>query len=125
MYLRHSTVHKEGKTHTYWRLVRSVRRGGKVRQETVAQLGELDAQGRAKAQALARRMTGPAEQRELFEQASIGQDEPVAVRLDQVRVERSLGNLPRRSSCEASARSDFSSVRPPRQPRALAARRPA
>jgi transposase len=89
MYLRHSTVHKGGKTHTYWRLVRSVRRGGKVRQETVAQLGELDAQGRAKAQALARRMTGRAEQRELFEQVPTGQDEPVAVRLDQVRVERS------------------------------------
>jgi hypothetical protein len=39
MYLRHSTVTKNGKTHTYWRLVRSVRIGTKVRQETVAQLG--------------------------------------------------------------------------------------
>ena len=39
MYLRHTTVHKDGKTHTYWRLVRSVRRGRKVVQETVAQLG--------------------------------------------------------------------------------------
>jgi hypothetical protein len=29
MYLRHSTIRKNGKTHTYWRLVRSVRRGGK------------------------------------------------------------------------------------------------
>src|SRR5262249_35686156 len=76
VYLRHSTVHKEGKAHTYWRLVRSVRRGGKVRQETVAQLGELDAQGRAKAQALARRITGRAEQRELFEQAPGAEDEP-------------------------------------------------
>ena len=46
MYLRHSTIRKDGKTHTYWRLVRSVRRDGKVRQETVAQLGELDAEGR-------------------------------------------------------------------------------
>ena len=46
MYLRHSTVRKDGKEHTYWRLVRSVRRGGKVVQETVAQLGELDAKGR-------------------------------------------------------------------------------
>ena len=33
MYLRHSTVRKDGKTHTYWRLVRSVRRNGKVVQE--------------------------------------------------------------------------------------------
>ena len=58
MYLRHSTVRKDGKTHTYWRLVRSVRRGRKVVQETVAQLGEIDAEGRAKATALARRITG-------------------------------------------------------------------
>jgi len=58
MYLRHSTRRKDGKTHTYWRLVRSVRRGGKVVQETVAQLGELDAQGRANARDLAFAMTG-------------------------------------------------------------------
>ena len=53
MYLRHTTVRKNGKTHSYWRLVRSVRRGRKVVQETVAQLGELDAQGRARARSLA------------------------------------------------------------------------
>ena len=58
MYLRHSTVRKAGKTRTYWRLVRSVRRNGKVKQETVAQLGELDEQGRADARALAEAMTG-------------------------------------------------------------------
>jgi len=52
VYLRHSTKRKDGKTHTYWRLVRSVRRGRKVFQETVAQLGELDAQGRARAKGL-------------------------------------------------------------------------
>ena len=80
MYLRHSTVHKAGKTHTYWRLVRSVRCGAKVRQETVAQLGELDAQGRAQAQALARRITGRAEQRELFEQAPRVKDAGALVR---------------------------------------------
>ena len=49
MYLRHTTRRKDGKSHVYWRLVRSVRRGGKVVQETVAQLGELDAEGRARA----------------------------------------------------------------------------
>jgi hypothetical protein len=43
MYLRHTTVRKNGKTHSYWRLVRSVRRACRVVQETVAQLGELDA----------------------------------------------------------------------------------
>jgi len=52
VYLRHSNVRRNGKVHTYWRLVRSVRVGGKVRQETVANLGELDAVGQAKASAL-------------------------------------------------------------------------
>lgn len=87
MYLRHSTVRKNGKTHKYWRLVRSVRRGNKVRQETVAQLGELDAQGWAHAQALARKITGRSEQRDLFEAPS-PTPMKVEVRLDQVRLER-------------------------------------
>lgn len=87
MYLRHASRLKDGKEHVYWRLVRSVRRNGKVCQEIVAYLGELDAAGRAKAQALARRITGRGEQRELFEEAApIAQS--VAVRLDQLRVER-------------------------------------
>ena len=88
LYLRHSTVKKDGKTHTYWRLVRSVRVGSKVIQKTVAQLGELDAAGRADAKQLARRITGRAsEQRDLFEAAP----EPgrrIAVKLDQVRIEK-------------------------------------
>jgi transposase len=88
MYLRHSTIRKNGKTHTYWRLVRSVRRNGKVVQETVAQLGELDELGRARARKLARQITGRGEQRELFE-ASLGEEQPVAVRLDGVFTERS------------------------------------
>jgi len=88
VYLRHSTVRKDGKTHIYWRLVRSVRRGRKVTQETVAHLGELDAQGRARARGLALQITGRTEQYELFEQRA-GPSEPVAVRLDQVRLERS------------------------------------
>jgi transposase len=87
VYLRHSKVHKDGKTHTYWRLVRSVRRNGKVVQETVAQLGELDAEGRAKAKALARQITGRGHQRELFEPPGV-EDAPVAVRLKQLRLER-------------------------------------
>ncbi len=88
MYLRHSTVCKDGKTHTYWRLVRSVRRGRRVVQETVAQLGELDAQGRARARSLALTITGRAEQYDMFE-APTAVREAVAVRLDQVRLERS------------------------------------
>ena len=87
MYLRHSVVRKGGKAHTYWRLVRSVRRGGTVVQETAAQLGELDARGRAQAKLLARQLTGRGDQRELFEAEGPG-GETVAVRLDRVRVER-------------------------------------
>ncbi len=88
MYLRHSIRRKDGKAHVSWRLVRSVRRHGKVVQETVAHLGELDAQGRARARALARTITGRDEQRELFED-STPDPAPVPVRLDQIRLERS------------------------------------
>jgi len=87
LYLRHKARHKDGKDHVYWQLVRSVRRNGKVHQETVAQLGELDAAGRAKAQALARRITGRGDQRELFEEVAPAPSS-VEVRLDQLRVER-------------------------------------
>ena len=73
MYLRHTTRRKDGKTHVYWRLVRSVRRGRKVRQETVAQLGELDAEGRARAQALARSITDEGDGRS---QACLFDDDP-------------------------------------------------
>jgi hypothetical protein len=88
MYLRHSTRRKDGKGHTYWRLVRSVRRDGKVVQETVAQLGELDAQGRASARDLALVMTGRnSSQCDLFED-SRPLAEKVTVRLNKLRVER-------------------------------------
>ncbi len=89
MYLRHSTVKRNGKTHRYWRLVRSVRRGGKVCQETVASLGELDAKGRARASALARHFLGErAEQLDFFEDRT--SFEPVSVQLNKVRVEGGL-----------------------------------
>jgi hypothetical protein len=52
MYLRHTTIRKDGKVHRYWRLVRSVRVGRRVIQQTVAQLGELDEHGRVQARAL-------------------------------------------------------------------------
>jgi len=90
MYLRHSTTRKNGKSHTYWRLVRSVRHGSKVRQETVAHLGELDLKGRAKASALAKHFLGrKTAQLEFFDNET--PCEPMPVRLDQVRVERSRG----------------------------------
>lgn len=89
MYLRHTTRRKDGKTHVYWQLVRSVRRGRKVVQETVAHLGELDAQGRARAVALARQISGRAaesSQGRLFEPTE--PNVAVAVRLDAIRLER-------------------------------------
>ena len=90
MYLRHTTRRKDGKVHVYWQLVRSVRRGRKVVQETVAQLGELDAEGRARATLLARQITGrgdEARQASLFDSETA--HETVKVRLGAVRLERS------------------------------------
>ena len=87
MYLRHSVRRKNGKQHSYWRLVGAVRRGGKLVQETVAQLGELDAEGRANARLLAQQISGRASQRELFE-AAAPEAQRVAVRLDRVCLER-------------------------------------
>jgi len=89
MYLRHTTRRKDGKVHRYWQLVRSVRIGRKVVQQTVAHLGELDAQGRARAQALARAMTGDREQPDLFFPEDA--DEAIPVRLQRIRLERGRG----------------------------------
>src|SRR5713101_3710643 len=86
MYLRHTTRRKDGKVHRYWRLVRSVRVGRKVVQQTVAHLGELDPDGRARAKALARAFTGDAVQADLFTPTEI--DEGIPVRLDRIRLER-------------------------------------
>lgn len=86
MYLRHSTRIKDGKTHTYWRLVQSIRCGRKVKQKTIAHLGELDEEGRAQARMLARQMTGRGEQIELFEEPAAPATVPVQI--DRVRLER-------------------------------------
>jgi transposase len=86
MYLRHSTVIKNGKTHTYWRLVRSVRVGTKVRQETVAQLGELDAKGRIAARHLADSIVGLERQPGFFDEEI--PTEPVTVVPSRLRLER-------------------------------------
>jgi transposase len=87
MYLRHTTIRKDGKVHRYWRLVRSVRVGRRVIQQTVAQLGELDEHGRIEARALARRLIGAPEQGALFDDGS--QHWTVPVRLKGIRIERS------------------------------------
>jgi len=87
MYLRYTTLKKDGKVHRYWRLVRSVRVGRRVIQQTVAQLGELDERGRLQARALARHLIGEPEQAGLFDDGK--QQMTVPVRLKGVRVERS------------------------------------
>ena len=86
MYLRHSVIKKDGKKHKYWRLVRSVRIGKKVRQETVLQLGELTKADRLRAQSLAQRLGGHQETPGLFDEPL--EREVAEIRLNGVRIER-------------------------------------
>jgi len=87
MYLRHTIRKKDGKVHRYWRLVRSVRIGRRVIQQTVAHLGELDEDGRIAARELAHRIIGAPEQAYLFKDGS--EQLTVPVRLKGLRIERS------------------------------------
>src|SRR5271165_2541856 len=87
MYLRHAIRKKDGKVHRYWCLVRSVRVGRRVIQQTVAHLGELDERGRIEARALARRLIGAPDEASLFNDGSDHLTAPV--RLKSVRIERS------------------------------------
>jgi transposase len=87
MYLRHTTRKKDGKVHRYWSLVRSVRVGRRVIQQTVAHLGELDERGRIEAQALARHLIGAPEHGQLFDDGS--DHLTVPVRLKGIAIERS------------------------------------
>lgn len=86
MYLRHTTRKKDGKVHRYWSLVRSVRVGRRVIQQTVAHLGELDEHGRLAARALSARLVGAPERAPLF--ADGAGDLTVPVRLKGIRIER-------------------------------------
>src|ERR1700750_2192353 len=87
MYLRHTIRKKDGKVHRYWSLVRSVRVGRRVIQQTVAQLGELDERGRIEARTLARQLIGTPGQAQLFKDGSEALTVPV--RLKGIRIERS------------------------------------
>jgi len=87
MYLRHVIRKKDGKVHRYWCLVRSVRVGRRVIQQTVAHLGGLDEQGRIEARALAHRLIGAPEQAQLFRDGT--EQLTVPVRLKGIRIERS------------------------------------
>src|SRR5262245_64823955 len=86
MYLRHSTVTKNGKTHTYWRLVRAVRIGPRVSQKTVAQLAELDERGRIAARHLADALVGLERQPGFFDDDL--PTEPITVDPSRLRLER-------------------------------------
>lgn len=86
MYLRHTTIRKNGKTRTYWRLVRSVRTGRVVKQVTVCQLGELDEEGRLAARQLADTLVGVERQPGLFDDPVPA--EPITLRLSQLQLER-------------------------------------
>jgi len=87
MYLRHTTIKKDGKVHRYWRLVESIRLGGRVIQRTVAQLGDLTKVEAKRAQAFALKAVGQPEQKKLFDDGC--RDVVVPVKLKGVKVERS------------------------------------
>jgi transposase len=89
VYLRHTRVRKNGKWHTYWLLVRSVREGRRVRQEVVATLGRLDARGRSRAHKLAEWITGKRCHPSLFEPADLDDDASAHIDLKKLAVERS------------------------------------
>jgi transposase len=93
MYLRYTTRKKDGKVHRTWRLVRSVRIGRRVIQQTVIHLGELDEAGRLRARALARALIGEPEHADLFDEGT--REQTVGVRLKGVRIEngRLFGNV--------------------------------
>jgi transposase len=86
MYLRHTTIRKDGKTRTYWRLVKSVRIGRIVKQVTVCQLGELDEQGRLAARQLADTLVGVERQPGLFDDPVPA--EPITLELSRLQLER-------------------------------------
>jgi hypothetical protein len=86
MSLRHTTIRKNGKTRTYWRLVRSVRTGRVVKQVAVCQLGELDEQGRLAARQLADTLVGIERQPGLFDAPVPAA--PIALQLAQLQLER-------------------------------------
>ena len=93
MYLRHTIRKKDGKVHRYWCLVRSVRIGPRVIQQTVAQPRELYERSRIQALALARHLILSSEQAQLFNDGS--EHLTVPVRLKRIRIERSrrLGDV--------------------------------
>jgi hypothetical protein len=79
--------------HRSWRLVRSVRIGRRVIQQTFAHLGEIDDAGRLRARALARALIGEPEHADLLNDGT--REQTIGVRLKGVRIEngRLFGNV--------------------------------
>ena len=92
MFLRRCERRKNGKRHTYWALVESIRTARGSRQRTVAYLGELAASEQSGWAQLGRKLDGqPPPERSLFDPPHYddpADDEPVLVCLSGVRFER-------------------------------------
>ena len=93
MFLRRCERRKNGKTHTYWALVESMRTAQGSRQRVVAYLGELKPSEQDGWAQLGRRLDGAAQpQPSLFDPPHfddpVSDDEQVLVRLKDIRLER-------------------------------------
>jgi len=93
MFLRPHQRSKDGKDHTYWSLVETVRTANGPRQKTVCYLGELNnsAEGRWHRTVEVFNQQGEARQLKLFpSQVALSEDEPQVARvlLNKVRLER-------------------------------------
>jgi len=101
MYLRQNKRRKNGKAHTYWELVESIRTAKGPRQKSVAYLGELTPSQREGWAGLQARLHDPAirllRQASLIDEATSDEAVPstVEVRLDGVRTEnvRAFGDV--------------------------------
>ena len=82
MYIRKTTIHKDGKIHHYWALVESYRTERGPRQRVVAWLGEMDEAGRLGVEQVAEGT--PGYQQNLFEKT---EPEWVEIDVKRVRVE--------------------------------------
>lgn len=86
LYLRKTKIFKDGKAHTYWRLVESIRTASGPRQRTVACLGELNESQQKKWKGVANQVDGKPIIRGLFDSEEDKRVE--AVQIGKVRVER-------------------------------------
>jgi transposase len=98
MFLRRLTVRKDGKKHTYWALVESIRTERGPRHRTIAYLGELGPSERAGWAQVKQFLEGTQPDLDLFDQARPGETpvpEHVSVQIRGVKVEetRDFGDV--------------------------------